>query len=140
MHRLTQPCPDTTRPIEFGPFAAVNRRKRRLGKLETFDFLGLAHIWTTKRSNSRFTVLRLTMARRPTAKRAEIEAQLKRRMRNPVPEVGQWLRSVVEGHFHYYGVPMNGPAPTAFRFHTVRLWHRALSRCSQGGWQGLSAR
>ncbi|MGW3473747.1 reverse transcriptase domain-containing protein, partial [Saccharopolyspora sp. NPDC000995] len=32
--------PDKTRLIEFGRFAAGNRRKRGLGKPETFDFLG----------------------------------------------------------------------------------------------------
>jgi RNA-directed DNA polymerase len=33
----------------------------------------------------------------------------------------------------YYGVPMNSPALRQFRFCTVRLWHRALSRRSQNG-------
>jgi retron-type reverse transcriptase len=32
--------PDKTRLIEFGRFAAQNRRKHGLGKPETFDFLG----------------------------------------------------------------------------------------------------
>ena len=32
-----------TRLIEFGRFAARNRRKRGLGKPETFDFLGFTH-------------------------------------------------------------------------------------------------
>jgi len=125
--------PDKTRLIEFGPFAAANRRKRGLGKPETFDFLGFTHICTTKRSNGRFTVLRQTMAKRRTAKLAEVKAELKRRMHDPIPEVGRWLRSVVEGHLRYYGVPMNGPALAVFRFEVVRLWHRALSRRSQRG-------
>ena len=36
--------PDKTRLIEFGRFAAENRRKRRERKPETFDFLGFTHI------------------------------------------------------------------------------------------------
>jgi hypothetical protein len=32
--------PDKTRLLEFGRFAAENRRKRGLGKPETFNFLG----------------------------------------------------------------------------------------------------
>jgi hypothetical protein len=36
--------PDKMRLIEFGPFAADNRRKRGLGKPETFHFLGFTHI------------------------------------------------------------------------------------------------
>ena len=55
------------------------------------------------------------------------------RMPDPVPEVGKWLRSVVEGHNRYYGVPMNYPALSVFRFEVVRHWHRALSRRSQNG-------
>ena len=125
--------PDKTRLIEFGQFAAERRRKRGLGKPETFDFLGFTHICGTKRSNGRFTVLRQTMRKRLTAKLAEVKAELKRRMHDPVPEVGRWLRSVVEGHFRYYGVPMNAPALDTFRFQTVRLWHRAMCRRSQRG-------
>ena len=49
------------------------------------------------------------------------------------PSGDRWLRSVVEGHNRYYGVPMNGPALIRFRFHVVRLWQRALSRRSQNG-------
>ena len=36
--------PDKTRLIEFGRFAATNRGKRRLGKPETFGFLGFTFI------------------------------------------------------------------------------------------------
>jgi RNA-directed DNA polymerase len=36
--------PDKTRLLEFGPFAAENRKRRGQGKPETFDFLGFTHI------------------------------------------------------------------------------------------------
>ena len=36
-----------------------------------------------------------------------MKAELRRRLHDPVPEVGKWLRSVFSGHIHYYGVPMN---------------------------------
>ena len=36
--------PDKTRLIEFGRFAAKNRRERGLAKPETFDFLGYADL------------------------------------------------------------------------------------------------
>jgi len=125
--------PDKTRLIEFGQFAAENRRKRGLGKPETFDFLGFTHICGTKRSNGRFTVLRQTIRKRLEAKLAEVKAELKRRMHDPVPAVGKWLGSVVVGHCRYYGVPMNTPALKLFRFEVVRRWHRVLSRRSQRG-------
>jgi len=125
--------PDKTRLIEFGPFAAANRRKRGLGKPETFDFLGFTHICTTKRSNGRFTVLRQTMRKRLAAKLAEVKAELRRRMHDPVPKVGKWLASVVNGHCRYYGVPMNGKALWRFRFVAVWHWHRAMCKRSQKG-------
>jgi RNA-directed DNA polymerase len=125
--------PDKTRLIEFGQFAAENRRNRGLGKPETFDFLGFTHICTTKRSNGYFTVLRQTIAKRLQAKLTEVKAELKRRMHDPIPEVGKWLASVVDGHCRYYGVPMNTHALWTFRFEVIARWHGALCRRSQKG-------
>jgi group II intron reverse transcriptase/maturase len=125
--------PDKTRLIEFGQFAAENRRKHGKSKPETFDFLGFTHICTTKRSNGYFTVLRQTMPKRLQAKLAEVKTELKRRMHEPIPQVGKWLTSVVVGHGRYYGVPMNAPALRAFRIGVVRRWHHALCRRSQRG-------
>src|SRR5690606_21194774 len=119
---------EKTRLLEFGPFAAKNRRRRGEGKPETFDFLGFTHICATKRSNGRFTVLRQTMRKRLQAKLNEVKAELRRRMHDPVPEQGRWLRSVVGGHTRYYGVPMNNHAVSLFRFQIGWLWQRALSR------------
>ncbi len=125
--------PDKTRLLEFGCFAAENRKKRGEGKPETFNFLGFTHICGRKRSNGRFTVLRQTMRKRLQAKLSEMKIELERRMHAPIPEVGQWLRAVVNGHFRYYGVPMNTPALQTFRFQIGRLWHRTLSRRGQNG-------
>jgi RNA-directed DNA polymerase len=125
--------PEKTRLLEFGPFAAENRARRGQGKPETFDFLGFTHICGKKRSNGRFTVLRQTIRKRLQAKLSEVTAELRRRMHDPVPQMGKWLRSVVEGHIRYYGVPMNTPALHLFRFHVGWLWHRTLSRRSQNG-------
>ena len=123
--------PDKTRLLEFGPFAAGNRRKRGEGKPETFNFLGFTHICGKKRRNGMFTVLRQTMRKRLQAKLGEVKIELQRRMHTPIPEVGQWLRAVVSGHFRYYGVPMNAPALSMFRFQVGWLWHRTLLRRSQ---------
>jgi group II intron reverse transcriptase/maturase len=125
--------PEKTRLLEFGPFAAENRKRLGQGKPETFNFLGFTHICGRKRSNGRFTVLRQTIRKRLQAKLNEVKAELRRRMHDPIPEVGKWLRSVVGGHIRYHGVPMNSPALSLFRFQVGRLWHRALSRRSQNG-------
>ena len=45
--------PDKTRLIEFGRHAAANRKRRGLGKPETFDFLGFSVLQAhTERSSS----------------------------------------------------------------------------------------
>src|SRR5438876_178711 len=85
--------PEKTRLLEFGPFAAENRKRRGQGKPETFNFLGFTHICGKKRSNGRFTVLRQTIRKRLQAKLSEVKAELKRRMHDPIPEVGKWLHS-----------------------------------------------
>jgi group II intron reverse transcriptase/maturase len=125
--------PEKTRLLEFGPYAGENRKRRGHGKPETFNFLGFTHICGKKRSNGRFTVRRQTIRQRLQAKLSEVKAELRRRLHDPIPVVGTWLRSVVGGHIRYYGVPMNSHALHVFRFQVGRLWHRALSRRSQNG-------
>ena len=119
-----------TRIIEFGRFAASSRNRRGEGKPETFDFLGFTHICGQTRSG-KFTVIRKTMRTRRQAKLQEIRAELRRRMHEPVPQVGAYLRSVVAGHVRYYGVPMNSHSLSAFRREVSRLWWKALNRRSQ---------
>jgi RNA-directed DNA polymerase len=125
--------PDKTRILEFGSFAVRNRKRRGVGKPETFDFLGFTHICGKKRSNGYFTVMRQTIRKRQQAKLNSVKAELRQRMHAPIQDTGKWLRSVVSGHIRYYGVPMNGHALSSFRFKAGWLWHRALSRRSQNG-------
>jgi RNA-directed DNA polymerase len=122
--------PDKTRLIEFGRFADTNRKRRGGGKPETFDFLGFTHS-CGKTRRGRFTVLRKTMRKRRQAKLREVKDQLRRRLHDPIPEQGRYLRAVVAGHCRYYGVPFNGPQLVAFRHEVGRLWCRTLRRRSQ---------
>jgi group II intron reverse transcriptase/maturase len=123
---------EKTRLIEFGRCAAKDRASRGEGKPETFNFLGFTHICGKKRKGQ-FCVLRQTMKKRMRAKLKALEIELKRRMHMPTPEQGQWLRSVLMGHYQYYGVPRNYPAMGTFRQAVVRLWRRNLERRSQKG-------
>jgi RNA-directed DNA polymerase len=123
--------PEKTRVIEFGRYAAERRKRRGQGKPETFNFLGFTHICGRKRSNGMFTVLRHTMSKRKRAKLKVVKTELRKRMHQRVAEVGKWLRSVVEGHNRYYGVPSNLPSLGSFRYHVGRYWYRTLRRRSQ---------
>jgi hypothetical protein len=76
-------------------------------------------------------VLRQTMRQRWQAKLRALKEELRQRMHTPIPEQGAYLRSVLHGHFRYYGVPMNGPALCSFRQEVGYLWRLVLRRRSQ---------
>ena len=122
---------DKTRLIEFGRFAAQNRRRRGLGRPETFTFLGFVHICSTTRGGARFQLKRVTSTKRMHAKLHDINVKLKRMKHLPIPIQGAWLASVVRGYYAYYAVPVNGRAMSRFRHQVVRLWFAALRRRSQ---------
>jgi RNA-directed DNA polymerase len=121
---------DKTRLIAFGRFAAERRARRGEGKPETFNFLGFTHI-SGKDRRGWFVVLRQTIRQRMRAKLKAIKEALRRRMHAPIREVGQWLRSVVQGYYRYFAVPRNYPALQAFRFQVIGYWRQALRRRSQ---------
>jgi group II intron reverse transcriptase/maturase len=122
--------PEKTRLIEFGRFAARDRTRRGLGKPETFDFLGFKHC-CSKTKNGRFMLKRITIAERMRAKLHEVKDELKQRRHHPIPEQGQWLGSVLRGHYAYYAVPGNSDAINAFYNEVTRHWFKSLRRRSQ---------
>jgi RNA-directed DNA polymerase len=122
--------PEKTRLIEFGRFAAERRRRRGLGKPETFNFLGFTFICGNTRAG-KFQIKRKTRGDRMRAKLQEIKKALRRCMHQPIPEQGKWLRRVVRGYFNYHAVPTNGRTLDVFRHHVTDLWRRTLRRRSQ---------
>jgi len=122
--------PEKTRLIEFGRYAAANRKARGEGRPETFDFLGFTHTCDRTYKGKRFIVLRQTISKRMRAKLKEIKEDLRKRMHKPVPEVGKWLRSVVNGYYRYHAVPRNLPAMKSFYREIGLQWHAALCRRS----------
>jgi group II intron reverse transcriptase/maturase len=121
--------PEKTRLIEFGPYAARNRKARGAGKPETFTFLGFRHI--ARITRGRFRVQRITDKKKMAAKLKQVRAEIMRRRHFPVPVQGRWLASVVAGHQRYYAVPGNYDAVSAFRDQVTRHWMRALRLRSQ---------
>lgn len=123
--------PEKTRLIEFGRFAAGNRKKRKEGKPDTFTFLGFTHICGKTRENGKFTIWRHTIKKKMHKKLKEIKDELKKRMHNSIRGVGQWLKAVVTGHYRYYGVPGNYEAMNYFRYLIGQKWKHSLGRRSQ---------
>jgi RNA-directed DNA polymerase len=125
--------PEKTRILEFGCYATNNRKKRGAGKPETFNFLGFTHICATKWSNGMYTVLRRTIKKKMRAKLLDVKMELRKRRHHRISEQGKWLRSVVDGHNRFYGVPNNTQALASFRFQVSRHWWHTLRR--RGGRQ-----
>ncbi len=122
--------PTKTRLVEFGRFAASNRRRRGKSKPETFDFLGFTHICAVNR-RGRFCIRRKTIRKRLRRKLKEVKAELTRRMHDPLEDVGTWLASVIRGYTNYYAVPGNMDAPREFYTQVGRMWHWTIRRRSQ---------
>ena len=122
--------PEKTRLLEFGRFAAERRQRRGQGRPETFDFLGFTHICEEDKKG-RFSVRRQTMAHRMRATVEAIKAQLRRRMHQPIREVGRWLGTVMRGWMNYHAVPGNRERLWQFRTAVTRHWRHVLRRRSQ---------
>jgi hypothetical protein len=122
--------PEKTRLIEFGRRAAERREKRGLGKPETFNFLGFTLICGKSR-RGKFLLWRKSRRDRLQAKLLAVKEEMRRRMHQPIPRQGEWLRQVVTGYFAYHAVPTNIRALQTFRDCVVRLWRRSLRRRGQ---------
>ena len=122
--------PDKTRLVEFGRFAAANRKRRGLGKPETFSFLGFTFI-AGKSLRGRFLLKRRSRRDRMKAKLKEVAGELRRRMHQSIPEQGVWLKQVVTGYFVYHAVPTNSVALVTFRDEIIARWRWVLHRRSQ---------
>ena len=69
--------------------------------------------------------------KRMVAKLHAIKAELRRRMHEPVADVGAWLRKVVNGYYRYHAVPGNIDRLNVFGQRLRRLWRLILRRRSQ---------
>jgi group II intron reverse transcriptase/maturase len=125
---------EKTRLIQFGRFAALNRRERGQGKPETFTFLGFTHYCGTRRSDGSFIIWRKTAKKRMAAKLLALKAELRRRMHEPISRVGEWVQKVLTGYYQYHAIPGNLDQVSLFRHRLRRLWRTVLRRRSQRGW------
>jgi len=124
--------PDKTRLIEFGRFAAANRRERGKGKPESFTFLGFTHRCETN-SKGYFTISRQTDRKRLEAKLQQVKQELRRRMHAPAPEVGEWLGRVLNGFYQYHAVRGSWASLYRCRERIGSYWRHVLERRSQRG-------
>ena len=132
--------PEKTRLIEFGRYAARDRKLRGDRKPETFNFLGFTHYCGRRHKTGTFTVWRITAKTRMAATLKAIKAELRCRMHERPAKTGAWLRKVVFGYYQYHAVPGNIGQLSTFRQRVNRLWYQALARRSQRArrrWEAL---
>ncbi|NTU54106.1 MAG: group II intron reverse transcriptase/maturase, partial [Chlorobiaceae bacterium] len=124
--------PEKTCLKEFGRYAEERRRKRGEGKPEGFDFLGFTHLCSRTRKGNYF-LKRKTKAKKLRQKLTELKEKLLKRKHAPIHQTGKWLKSVVQGHGLYFGVPGNSKALRSYRDQVVKMWLKILRRRSQKG-------
>src|SRR6201998_2066949 len=90
--------PDKTRLIEFGRFAATDRKLRGLGKPETFTFLGFTFICGLSRCGN-FQLQRKTRRDRMLGKLKDIKAELRRVVCVKFRKLVMVGRGVSSGHW-----------------------------------------
>ncbi len=122
--------PEKTRLTEFGRQAAARREKRGESRLETFNFVGFTMICGKSR-RGKFLLWRKSRRDRLQAKLLAVKEEMRRRMHQPIPRQGEWLRGVVSGWFNYHAVPTNTRSLQTFRDCVVRRWLRSLRRRGQ---------
>jgi hypothetical protein len=110
-----------TRLIEFGRFAAANRKRRGLGKPESFNFLGFTFICGKSR-NGKFLIKRKTRGDRLRAKLQAIKQEMRRRMHQPIPSKGNGC-----GRWSAAASTISPCRPT------VRRWPRSALALSNSG-------
>ena len=112
--------PEKTRLVEFGRFAAADRRRRGERKPETFDFLGFTH-YCAKTRKGRFRLGRKPSAKRMNRTLRRVGERLWRQRHADHWEVGKWLSRVLNGW------------PTILRFRGVRAGCEVSAICCNGG-------
>lgn len=121
---------EKTRIIEFGRFAAENRRRRGEGKPQTFDFLGFTFYCSKSRKNT-FLVKLKSARKKVSSKLKKLSLWLKNHRNVKVSIILDKLSRSLSGYYRYYCVAGNVHNVSAFVFQVERLLFKWLNRRSQ---------
>lgn len=129
-----------SRLIEFGRFAVENRKKKGLGKPETFNFLGFTFYCSKDRLN-RFSVKLKTSRKKFKQKVKAMKIWLYENRDEKTRDIVKSLNRKLLGHYHYYGVSFNGKMLYNFRQRTIEMLFKVLNKRSNRrsyNWDGLN--
>ena len=128
-----------TRLIEFGRFAAENRRKRGEGKPETFTFLGFTHYCSVS-AKGRFRVKRKTSKKKFAKKCRELNITIREMRTMKLTDIFFKLNQILIGYYHYYGITDNYRGIASMKDKIERMLFYWLNRRSQKKsytWEGF---
>ena len=131
---------EKSRLLEFGRFAAENRKLAGKGKPETFNFLGFTHYCSKSRSG-KFRVKRKTSRKKFAKKSREINRKLCQMRTLPVPVIIFKLNQILTGYYHYYGITDNSKSLNNFYYTVSKRLFYWLNRRSQKrsySWEGFN--
>lgn len=128
-----------TRLIEFGRFAAEDRRKRGEGKPETFTFLGFTHYCSTAKGGW-FRVKRKTSKKKFAKKCRELNLSIRNMRTWKLENTFKKLNQILVGYYHYYGITDNGRCLYSMKYRIERMLFYWLNRRSDKKsytWEGF---
>lgn len=123
--------PEKTKLIEFGRIAW--KRSRETGiKPQTFNFLGLTHYCGTTRKG-KFSVKVKTMAKRLARGLKRVNETCREIRHLSLSMQHQRLRTILHGHYSYYGRRDNFRSLSKFFVRISEIWRKWLSRRGRKG-------
>lgn len=118
-----------SRLLEFGRYAESNRRKRGLGKPETFDFLGFTFYYGKSRKGNPCVMLR-TNRKKFRQKLKDTKLWLYQNRTMSVKEMIKTLNLKLVGHYRYYGISFNGKMISNYLHKVQQFLFKSLNRRS----------
>ena len=125
-------APEKTRILEFGRFAAENRRRRGEGKPETFNFLGFTFYCSTNQNKTFFRVKVKSDRKRMASKLKKCYQWIKENRHEMKPNrLIRRLNKSLSGYYNYYAVTDNMRTVRLYRHVVIRQLYYWLNRRSQ---------
>jgi group II intron reverse transcriptase/maturase len=122
---------EKTRILQFGRYAAINRKKKGLGKPETFSFLGFT-LYCTESRKGNFCVKVKSDRKKVSSKLKKLNIWLRdNRHRMKPHQLIAKLNRALNGYYGYYAVSDNIESVLRFRHHVKGLLYKWLNRRSQ---------
>jgi len=124
--------PSKSRLLEFGRYAKERRKRKGLGKPETFDFLGFT-FYCGETLDGKFCVIPRTNSKKFRMKLKEMNQWLKNHRNLPLKELMPKLNQKLIGHYRYYGVTNNIQMLVKYHYYVTKLLFKWLNRRSNKG-------